>query len=59
MGSNARCFAEGYGYCGTDNYIYVVNTDDMLTCTIASNVEYYYEDEDGNKIILDGCNEIY
>ena len=37
MGSDARCFDEGYGYCGSE-YPYVVNVYDMLTCTIESNV---------------------
>ena len=46
MGPDARCFEEDYGYCDNETYIYVVNVNDYLTCTIEDNVEYYYEDEE-------------
>ena len=46
MGPDARCFEEDYGYCDNETYIYIVNINDYLTCTIEDNVDYYYEDEE-------------
>ena len=56
-GLNATCFEEGYDYCDNNTYIYIEDPSYPIICADKNNTDYYYEDEDGNKIKVDNCSE--
>ena len=45
VGEDKRCFENGYNYCNQTGYNYIVDINDLLTCTTIDNVDYYYKDE--------------